>query len=58
MVKVNVYGMDGNVVSKVELSPVFSTPYRPDVIKKSFWAVQSNKRQPYGVDVLAGMMYA
>jgi len=58
MVKVNVYGMDGNVVSKVELPPVFGTPYRPDVIKKSFWAVQSNKRQPYGVDVLAGMMYA
>ncbi|HID25396.1 MAG TPA: 50S ribosomal protein L4 [Thermoplasmata archaeon] len=58
MSKVNVYGVDGNVVTTVELPPVFNTPYRPDVIKKSFWVLRSNKRQPYGADTLAGMKHA
>jgi large subunit ribosomal protein L4e len=58
MVKVNVYGIDGNVKDTIDLPEIFSTPYRPDLIKKSFWALSSNKRQPYGADPMAGMRHA
>ena len=58
MVKVNVYGIDGTAKEKIELSDIFDTPYRPDIIRKSFNVLRSNKRQPYGAYPLAGMRHA
>ncbi len=58
MAKVNVYGIDGAVKETVDLPPVFDTPYRPDIIRKSFNVLRSNKRQPYGADPLAGTKHA
>ncbi|MBS3050643.1 MAG: 50S ribosomal protein L4 [Candidatus Aenigmarchaeota archaeon] len=53
--KVKVYDIDGNQTAEIELPDVFSTPYRPDVIKRAVLAQQSAKRQPYGTDPLAGL---
>lgn len=58
MTKVNIYGIDGTVKEKIDLPKVFETPYRPDIIKKSFEVIHSNKRQPYGSDPLAGTRHA
>jgi len=51
---VKVFDLNGNVVSEISLPKVFTTPYRPDVIKRAVLAMQSKKRQPYGTDPLAG----
>jgi len=58
MVKVNVYGVNGASSEQVNLPDVFETPYRPDIIRKSFNVLRSNKRQPYGADPFAGTKHA
>ena len=58
MVKVNVYGLDGSSSEEIELPKVFDTPYRPDIIRKSFNVLRSNKRQPYGAYPFAGTRHA
>ena len=58
MVKVNIYTMDGSSSGKIDLPEVFSTPYRPDLIRKAFNVLRSNKRQPYGADPFAGKRHA
>ena len=58
MAKVNVYRIDGSSAEKIDLPQVFNTPYRPDIIRKSFNALRSNKRQPYGSDPFAGTKHA
>jgi len=58
MIKVNIYGLDGNSTGQIDLPDVFNTPYRPDIIRKSFNALHSNKRQPYGADPAAGTKHA
>lgn len=58
MTKVNVYGTDGAVKEKIDLPDVFKTPYRPDIIRKSFNTLHSNKRQPYGSNPYAGTRHA
>jgi large subunit ribosomal protein L4e len=58
MTKVNVYGVDGSVKEQVDLPAVFSTPFRPDLIRKSFNVLRSNKRQPYGASPLAGKQHS
>lgn len=58
MTKANIYGVDGTVKDKIDLPNIFNTPYRPDIIRKSFNALHSNKRQPYGADPLAGTKHA
>jgi large subunit ribosomal protein L4e len=58
MTKVNLYAIDGTVKEKIDLPKVFDTPYRPDIIKKSFEVLHSNQRQPYGSDPLAGTRHA
>jgi len=58
MVKVNIYGMDGTVKEKIDLPKIFETPYRPDIIKKSFEVIHSNQRHPYGSNPLAGTRHA
>ncbi len=52
--KAKVYDVSGNESGSVELPNVFSTPYRPDVIKRAVLAQQSARRQKYGSDPLAG----
>lgn len=49
-----VIDLNGNAVSEIKLPDVFSTKYKPAVIKKAFLALQSASRQPYGADPLAG----
>jgi len=58
MTKINVYGLDGTITEQITLPKVFTTVYRPDIIKKSFEVTHSNQRQPYGSDPLAGTRHA
>jgi large subunit ribosomal protein L4e len=58
MTKINVYGIDGTVKEKIDLPVVFNTPYRPDLIRKTFHVLRSNKRQAYGTDPLAGAKHS
>jgi large subunit ribosomal protein L4e len=51
---VNIYSLKGKAVGKMDLPGVFKTEYRPDLIQKAVVALQSEKRQPYGIDVYAG----
>ncbi|MDP8011330.1 MAG: 50S ribosomal protein L4 [Thermoplasmata archaeon] len=53
--KVNLYDLEGNVKSQINLPKAFEYPYRPDIIKKVIHAFQSNSRQPYGVSPTAGL---
>jgi large subunit ribosomal protein L4e len=52
--KVKVFDVQGNPKGEIELPRVFNTPFRPDIIQRAVLAIQSHKRQPYGVDPLAG----
>lgn len=58
MAKVNVYGTDGKASGEIELPEIFNTTFRPDIIRKAFSVMRSNKRQPYGADPLAGCKHA
>jgi len=58
MSKVNIYSIDGSVKNTIDLPSIFDTPYRPDVIRKSFNALHSNKRQPYASNPFAGTRHA
>lgn len=49
-----VYDTNGKTVEEVQLPQVFSTPYRPEIIRRAVLATQSARRQPYGANVLAG----
>ena len=53
-VKSKLYSLEAKSEKEIDLPAVFSTPYRPDVIKRAVLAQQANKRQPYGTDPLAG----
>jgi len=52
--KCNIYSLDGKVTGTMELPSVFSTEYRPDLIRRSVLSTLSSKTQPYGPDPLAG----
>ena len=54
MMKAKVYDVSGKEAGSVELPRVFSTPYRPDVIRRAVLSQQSKGRQKYGTDPLAG----
>ena len=58
MTKVNVYGTNGSSSEKIDLPDIFDTVYRPELIKKSFNVLHTNKRQPYGSDPMAGLRHA
>ncbi|HID09581.1 TPA: 50S ribosomal protein L4, partial [Candidatus Micrarchaeota archaeon] len=49
-----VLDLDGSPVEEVELPPVFTAPFRPDVIHKVFTIWQSRSKQPQGRDPMAG----
>lgn len=50
-----VYSIEGQSVGTITLPPVFSTPFRPDLIKRAVLAQQTHTLQPYGPSPLAGM---
>ncbi|HVL47287.1 MAG TPA: 50S ribosomal protein L4 [Candidatus Thermoplasmatota archaeon] len=58
MSKVNIYAKDGKAAGEATLPAVFSTDYRPDLIRKSVNAFQANRRQPYGSDTMAGKRHS
>ncbi len=55
---VNIYGLDGKVKGSFDLPRVFTTPFRPDLIRRAVVSAQANKRQRYGPSREAGMRHA
>jgi len=53
-VSAKVFDLKGKKVGKVLLPPIFKTPTRPDVIKRTVIAIQSHRFQPQGRDIFAG----
>lgn len=49
-----VFDLNGKSVGKIELPIVFTTPLRPDIIKRAVLAIQSSRIQPQGRDPMAG----
>jgi large subunit ribosomal protein L4e len=49
-----IFNLQGKASGKIDLPDVFSTPLRPDVIKRAVLAIQSNSIQPQGRDPMAG----
>ncbi len=50
----DIFDLQGKSTGKITLPEVFSTPLRPDVIKRAVLAIQSNRLQPQGRDPMAG----
>jgi large subunit ribosomal protein L4e len=50
----DIYDLQGKPTAKTTLPTVFTTPIRPDVIKRAVLAIQSHKRQPQGRSPMAG----
>src|SRR3972149_11220723 len=49
-----IYNLKGQPTGKTILPTIFTTPLRPDVIKRAVLATQSNRLQPQGRDPMAG----
>jgi large subunit ribosomal protein L4e len=49
-----IFDLQGESKGNITLPNVFSTPLRPDVIKRAVLALQSNRLQPQGRDPMAG----
>ncbi len=58
MAQTNVYSVKGEVSGTMDVPEVFSSEYRPDIIKKAVHAAAANKRQPYGPSERAGMRHS
>lgn len=56
--KVNIYSLDGKVTKQIDLPGVFSTEFRPDIIRRAVNAARANRRQAYGPSPTAGMRHA
>lgn len=52
--KISYLDLNGKKKGDINLPEVFSTPYRPDLIKRAVLAAQANRRQRYGTDKMAG----
>jgi large subunit ribosomal protein L4e len=52
---VTVRDLDGGDAGEVDLPDVFTTQYRPDLIKRAVTAARANRRQAYGTDEFAGL---
>jgi large subunit ribosomal protein L4e len=50
----DIFDLQGKTTGKITLPNVFSTPLRPDVIKRAVLAIQSSRIQPQGRDPMAG----
>lgn len=55
---INLYDTDGKVKGKVDLPNVFTTPFRPDLIRRAVVSAQANRRQRYGPSKVAGMRHS
>src|SRR5689334_11274923 len=53
--QVTVHDKAGKSAGTVELPSVFSTPLRPDLIRKAVNVAQANRRQRYGASPVAGV---
>ncbi len=51
---VKIFDLQGNEKGEITLPAVFSTSFRPDLIKRAVLAIQSHRRQAYGPDKMAG----
>ncbi|MGO8805035.1 MAG: 50S ribosomal protein L4 [Candidatus Bathyarchaeia archaeon] len=49
-----IFDLQGESTGNVTLPSVFSTPLRPDIIKRAVLAIQSSRLQPQGRDPMAG----
>ncbi len=49
-----IFDLKGESTGKINLPNIFSTPLRPDVIKRAVLAIQSSSIQPQGRDPMAG----
>ena len=49
-----IFDLKGESTGKITLPKIFSTPLRPDVIKRAVLAIQSSSIQPQGRDPMAG----
>jgi large subunit ribosomal protein L4e len=49
-----IFDLQGESTGSITLPNVFSTPLRPDVIKRAVLAIQSSRLQPQGRDPMAG----
>ncbi len=49
-----IFDLKGESAGKITLPNIFSTPLRPDVIKRAVLAIQSSSIQPQGRDPMAG----
>jgi len=58
MTQTNVYSVKGEVSGTIDVPEVFSSEYRPDIIKKAILAAAANKRQPYGPYKKAGLRHS
>ena len=56
--ELNVYNLDGKVERSVELPQVFSSEFRPDLIKRAVIAFRANRRQAYGPSPKSGMRHS
>jgi large subunit ribosomal protein L4e len=52
--KARIFDLQGNQIGEIDLPKTFEEPLREDLIRRAFLAIQANKRQPYGTDVMAG----
>ncbi|MFH1431761.1 MAG: 50S ribosomal protein L4 [archaeon] len=53
--KAQILSLDGKESGTIELPPQFQEEFRPDIIKRAFYVIQNNNRQPYGTDPEAGL---
>jgi large subunit ribosomal protein L4e len=53
--KAQVLSLSGSVDHEIELPAVFTSEYRPDLIKKAVISLQSHRYQPHGAYVYAGI---
>ncbi|UCG90821.1 MAG: 50S ribosomal protein L4 [Candidatus Heimdallarchaeota archaeon] len=51
---VPVYDLKGKEIDKIDVGSIFTTPFRPNMIKRSVLASRRNRQIPYGVDPRAG----
>lgn len=56
--RVHAVGLDGKPGVVVALPLAFSTPVRPDLIRRAVVAAQTHRRQPYGTSPTAGLRHS
>ena len=52
--KTKIIGLDGSSKGTAELPAVFSTAYKPKLIRRAVLAIQTAMKQPKGADARAG----